>query len=560
MARARDTTQAVAAVPPPERGELAIVIWTESGPRVERLPHDAPRILGRAEPADLVVADSTLSRRHARLTARGDYVRVEDLDSKNGLVVDGARAEATDVLPGGQVVAGSVRLVVTRVGHHAPRPDRLITFDGLCERARAEIARARAYGRPLTVALVRAADDDPAALAFRLRDRVRPFDVVAVHDLARVCVLLPELDAAAASQRLAELDASLAVFPDDGVTLDALLRRALDGSRAPDRSPPSDAAGLVVGSGLRSAVELARRFAPSDLPVTILGETGTGKEVLARQIHGWSPRAAEAITVVNYAALPATLLESALFGHERGAFTGADRDKPGLFEQASGGTLFLDEVGELSAQGQAALLRALEDGTVIRVGGAEPIPVDVRVLAATNRDLPEMVEAGDFRLDLWHRLNALVVELPPLRERPDDLPELATRFLAHVGRRTGAALSLSGEALQLLLDYGWPGNVRELQNVLERAALLTDTEQIDPSVLPERMRGGAGGEARPAGAPLRERLAELEESLIVEALDRCRGNQAAAARELGMPRRTLVRRIAQLGLRHRDRWPQDGGD
>jgi transcriptional regulator with GAF, ATPase, and Fis domain len=252
---------------------------------------------------------------------------------------------------------------------------------------------------------------------------------------------------------------------------------------------------------------MVRRFAASDLPVLILGETGTGKEVVARALHRHSRRAGRPFVAVNCAALPETLAESELFGHERGSFTGAQARKPGLFEAADGGTLLLDEVGELSASNQARLLRVLQERTVHRVGAVRPTPVDVRVLGATNRDLAVDVARGRFREDLYFRLNGVTLQVPPLRERPGDVLPLARRGLDE----RGGGYVLAESAAEALRAYPWPGNVRELRNAVECAAATAEGSEIRastcpprcvaPSAPPTRPRRCAPGSTRPSGAP-----------------------------------------------------------
>jgi formate hydrogenlyase transcriptional activator len=219
---------------------------------------------------------------------------------------------------------------------------------------------------------------------------------------------------------------------------------------------------------------LARDVAPTPSTVFITGETGTGKELFAQAIHDWSPRHSKPMIRVNCAAFPAGLVESELFGHERGAFTGAERSREGRFEQAHGGTIFLDEIGEMPLETQAKLLRVLQDGMVDRLGGKQPIRVDVRVIAATNRDLPAAVKHGTFRADLFYRLNVFPIGLPPLRNRPDDVPMLARHFLKRYGIRLGRSCKdIEQASLERLIRYTWPGNVRELENVIERAMILS---------------------------------------------------------------------------------------
>jgi DNA-binding NtrC family response regulator len=294
---------------------------------------------------------------------------------------------------------------------------------------------------------------------------------------------------------------------------------------------------------MQAVLDLARSVAPADATVLITGETGTGKELVARAIHHWSPRAEHAFVAVNCAALAETLLESELFGHEKGAFTGAVAQRRGRFELAHGGTLFLDEVSEMSPALQAKLLRVLQEHTFERVGGTKTVTVDVRVIAATNRDLQAMVATKAFRDDLYYRLSVFPILLPPLRERPGDVVPLAEHVLASVTRRLGKPISgFSGDANRVLREYAWPGNVRELQNVVERAAILCRGERI----LPEQLAiQEVPSQALPA---VGKSLKEIERQAILAALAACQGNRRHAAEQLGIGLRTLYSRLREYGL------------
>jgi formate hydrogenlyase transcriptional activator len=309
--------------------------------------------------------------------------------------------------------------------------------------------------------------------------------------------------------------------------------------------------GAMVGvsAAFRKALAQAEAVGPTATTVLVTGETGTGKELMARAIHELSPRRDKPFIRVNCAALPMGLVESELFGHERGAFTGADQRRPGRFELADGGTLFLDEIGEMPLQVQAKLLRVLEDGLVDRVGGTRPVPVDVRLIAATNSDLVAAVGDGRFRSDLYYRLHVFPIVLPPLRERREDIPLLARHFLeAYTQKLKRSALELSPESMEWLTRYAWPGNVRELQNVIERAVILARSRivTIEPHVLPT-----SNGTIEPA-ADSASNLAEIERRHILRVLDsvqwRIYGPQGAAA-QLGMNPSTLRSRMKKLGLR-----------
>jgi len=298
-----------------------------------------------------------------------------------------------------------------------------------------------------------------------------------------------------------------------------------------------------------------KRLAQSQVAVLIHGETGTGKEVIARAIHDGGSRRKQPLRCINCAAIPGMLIESVLFGHEQGAFTGADKSARGVFEQADGGSVLLDEIGELAAPAQAALLRVLETKHVTRVGGEKEIEVDVRVIAATHRDLEGMVEAGRFRQDLWYRLNTVTLRIPPLRERVDEIRPLAERFLKEARRQAGSDVrTIDPRALAALEGYGWPGNVRELRNVIERAVVLAEGSTITPADLTDRVRGaarGQAGEAEPADEPgdYKEHVRRYEAELILRALHKHNGNQTEAARSLNLPLRTLVHKIQTYGIK-----------
>ncbi len=293
---------------------------------------------------------------------------------------------------------------------------------------------------------------------------------------------------------------------------------------------------------MRAALELARSVAPTDSTVLVTGETGTGKELIARLIHHWSPRADQAFVAVNCAALAETLLESELFGHEKGAFTGAVAQRRGRFELAHGGTLFLDEVGEMSPALQAKLLRVLQERTLERVGGSKTVTVDVRVIAATNRDLQQMVTEKAFRDDLYYRLSVFPIALPPLRERPADILPLAEHILRQANRRLAKRLTgIADEAKGLLQAYAWPGNIRELQNVIERAVIVCREDQIVQAHLHL-----APAPPRPTAAP--KTLKDVEHEAILTALAAHGGNRRKAAEQLGIGLRTLYARLKEYGI------------
>ncbi len=300
---------------------------------------------------------------------------------------------------------------------------------------------------------------------------------------------------------------------------------------------------VAESTAMRAVLRRVARFAASDAPVAVLGETGTGKEVVARILHANSPRATGPFVPVNVAALPAELLESELFGHGKGAFTGATSVRHGLFEAANKGTLFLDEVAELPLPLQAKLLRALQDGEIRRVGENQAFATDVRIVCATHRDLAERVRDGSFRQDLFYRLKVLSVLVPPLRERTEDILPLANRMLAE--ERTSAR-GFTKVATARLLGYDWPGNVRELQNAVKHGAALASGPQIDEADLPDALLAPAPRTPASATTALRP-LADVERDHILGVLDACGGSQADAARVLGIARNTLWRKLRAYG-------------
>jgi two-component system response regulator HydG len=308
--------------------------------------------------------------------------------------------------------------------------------------------------------------------------------------------------------------------------------------------------GELIGSApaFRAALDTLRQAAPTSATVLLHGESGTGKELAARLLHDLSPRSAGAFVPIHCAAIPETILESELFGYERGAFTGAAARKEGRFERAHGGTLFLDEVGEMSPAVQVKLLRFLQDGVVERLGGTQPIQVDVRIVAATNKDLDSEVKAGRFREDLFYRLNVVAVRLPPLRERREDVPLLAVAFLRRLADENRKAISgFTPPALAALEAYDWPGNVRELLHAVERAVVLTHGEAVDVADLPEPVRqarpGESAGGATALSIPIGTPLEEIERLVIRETLRHTHGDKNLAARLLGVASRTIYRKL-----------------
>ena len=318
--------------------------------------------------------------------------------------------------------------------------------------------------------------------------------------------------------------------------------------------------GQMIGrsAAMRRAFELADRVAPTDSTVLVLGESGTGKDLLAQEIHARSPRNGKAYVAVNCAALPETLIESELFGYERGAFTGAAQQKKGRFEQAAGGTLFLDEIGDMNSVTQSKVLRALENRTIERLGGTQSIPVDARVISATHRNLPLAIRDGKFREDLYYRLRVVTIELPALRTHKEDVAALAQAFLQLHGARLGRSAALTKEALAALERYDWPGNVRELKNAIERSMVLCRTNEIGIGDLPEEVVHGSPVLPKSGdGAPdlglqekdFREAKRKFEVAYLLRQLGAHRWNISRTAATIGLHRQSLQERLRELGIR-----------
>ncbi len=338
--------------------------------------------------------------------------------------------------------------------------------------------------------------------------------------------------------------------------MEIVIRRALEKKglmleveRLREQIAASGRRGRIVGSSraMEEGLRLIDRVGPTDSTVLILGESGTGKELIAEAVHENSLRPPKPFIQVNCAALPETLLESELFGHEKGAFTGAVGRKPGKFEQADGGTLLLDEIGDMTLATQAKILRALQEREFQRVGGTQTIRVNVRILASTNKDLEKAVKEGTFRDDLYFRLNVVTLNIPPLRERREEIPELADHFLAEANTRLARTITrLAPDTLAALMEYGWPGNVRELRNMIERAVVVNDGDVLTVSSFPAPIRPveapggpGAGRWDTLQDLSLDEKVAQLERAFVMDALARAGGIQAAAARILGVTERSV---------------------
>jgi DNA-binding NtrC family response regulator len=554
------------------------------------LPPRGMLTIGRAENADVRLDDPLASRHHARLHI-GDVLQIEDLGSANKTRVRDvalAPGERVTIAPGEAVAIGSTILMVQQ---RLPPRVRVLRPHGYMEaRLEEECARSEATRDPFALVRLRVTSAlAPARFTELVAPVLRLPDMLALYGPNEYEILLASTPPEAAEEMVKQLDAALAsagaivrtglaTYPRDGRTPEALVAAASRRVRgqAAERGAAATSDEIVHDAVMERVYKLAERAAAGTINVLIVGETGAGKEVLAERVHRMSPRTEKAFLCLNCASLSEHLLESELFGHERGAFTGASEAKPGLLETAPGGTVFLDEIGEMPLLLQAKLLRVLETRLVTRVGGLKPKAIDVRFVAATNRNLEEEVAGGRFRRDLYFRLNGMTLHIPPLRARRGEIVPLANLFLRQFAEPLGQdPPALSDEARVMLEDYVWPGNVRELRNTMERAVLLCTGDEILPEHLPlEAMsaamasaappepaarptptasvlayEGSGFGSAPPVGfgaglaAPGAPIPGEDERDRILRVLAECGGNQSRAAKALGIARSTLVLRL-----------------
>lgn len=412
---------------------------------------------------------------------------------------------------------------------------------------------------PLLLLDVRMPDVDGMAVLRHVQDSKLPVAVVMMSAFSDIAAAIEAL-------KLGAVDYVAKPFRTDEVVLKLQLalervrlaeeREALRAENAKLRGERSGASGPLPGiigksPKLLEVLTMIRKVADYTSTVLLLGESGTGKELMAQALHCESIRRAGPFVPVNCGAIPEQLMESELFGHVRGAFTDAMRDKRGLVEEADGGTLFLDEIGELPLALQVKLLRFLQEGEIRRVGETRDVKVDVRVVAATSRDLVDMVKEGVFREDLYYRLNVLQTTIPPLRERKDDIPLLVEYFLAKNSHRLARTMTLAPETLRKLMDYHWPGNIRELENTIERAMVLSDTDRIEPDSLPERLISNAIPPELPFlgdDLSIRRATRAIERELIRRSLDKTAGNRTRAAELLEISPRALLYKIKDYGL------------
>lgn len=561
--------------PPSSRG-VTLVIYHSTGDERATLDPGRTLVVGRVPPVDLVIPDSSLSRRHATFSLLDGRIFVEDLDSTNGTWIGKRQVKREEIAIGAEVTLGHHALArVLALGAAGdPAVEDEVAFR---RRLADEVERAAYCKRSFAVLAARASEVGAMAStpwAARLRRRLRPIDRVGLYTPMIVLALLPEagldeardLARAVTSERDVEgapWRVGVAVYPGTSLTAEGLIekaRAAADGATLDEPVASASTAlwteiredvpgGMIAGAAMNALLEQARQVAPTRLSVLIHGETGTGKELLAGFIHEQGSRRSRPIVRVNCGAFMASLLGSTLFGHEKGSFTGAEKQQMGLFEAAHRGTLFLDEIGELTLEAQAALLRVLDTGKFSRMGSTQEVKVDVRIIAATHRDLKAMVEEERFRRDLYFRLSQMVLEIPPLRQRTDELSKLTEYLLHHANRVHGRRVrGFTDEAMALLRAYPWPGNIRELSNAIEVAVVMARGDRIWPENLPPAVRAASVSTTTTSSEGLKAEVQRLTAKKVEEALRQNNWNREAAARQLNTSVSTLSRRMKAFGI------------
>jgi DNA-binding NtrC family response regulator/pSer/pThr/pTyr-binding forkhead associated (FHA) protein len=548
---------------------LIVALDDQRNTRVVQLDDGAELVFGRSAEASVVIDHDAVSRKHTVVRRRGEAIVVQDLGSRNGTTINGALLQGARRAAAGDVIGvGPVTAIVARSS--ASRGRQLATMTELEDRLEIEVDRALRYQRRLGVVMLRLEGPGDAVIAHvdRLLREARRMDLIAEYGPDELAIVVPECDPAELAALAARASAGdgvtaqggTASFPEDGSNAGALVgaaRERLRGARTQgepavaDRPVQLPHRVIAIDPLMKQVFKLAERAAKAPISVLVVGETGTGKEVVAEAIHRMSPRAEAPFVRLNCAALTETLVESELFGHEKNAFTGATAMKRGFFEAAGGGTLFLDEVGELPLGTQVKLLRVLEHWRIVRVGGTAELPVDVRLVCATNRDLETEVARGRFREDLFFRIAAFVIPVPPLRDRKSEILPLAVHFAHEIATELRQLTAgFTPDAMEALQQASWPGNVRELRNVIERAVVLSEGGKIGREHLPEQVLEQV--RATPHDAlDVRQRVASVERETVVAALDAVEGNQTQAAKKLGISRFALIRLMAKHDIKRR---------
>ena len=575
----------------PLENQSYLAVFTTDSLCLVPLPLTGELYFGPSQGGGVLVSQEAVARLSAKIVTRGGETIVSELaGAQEEVVVNGERVEGSQLLITGDVVStGEISMVLNR-GKDLQAGPALMDMAQLSRRFTLELERASRHQRPLALVCVKVGQvsEDVGQLCDTISSALRLIDIVAWNGTDEFIIILPETASGAEVPATRILDdlralapgrrAGLAHCPGDGVESVSLIAGARAAATAAPRGTlkylrdlgktikVGDLTVVAIDPRMTNIYDQIRKVARSDIPVLVLGETGVGKELAAQAVHRWSRRHKEAMVSINCAALTETLLQSELFGHERGAFTGATGTKLGLLEMAGGGTVHLDEVSECSTQTQAKLLRVLEDGLVRRLGSVRERKVDVRVVASTNRNLLEEVAGGRFRQDLYYRLAATTVLVPPLRRRPLDLPVLARLLLQEVCTKSGRdVMTISEEVVQKLLAHSWPGNVRELKNLMRSLAAMVPEPVLREAHLPPLGQKPAE-HALPAAAPLQgqaatadepaptefrpisEEVAELEQKRMAQAMAAADGVKVRAAGLIGMPLRTFVTKHKKYGL------------
>ena len=567
-------------------GRRYMLVFERGSSWVFELPDHGDVMIGRGDLAELRLQDPSASRRHAVVRVLEGKVSLRDLGSHNGTLINGERLAGERRLHSGDSIAICDATLVLYYSAPTIATSRWITFLQLRERFDEEVERGLRYQRPVAVVtglLARTEDHDAVHGALAA---LRNLDLASWIDPRQLVILAPETgrdEAAAMAQRIRQLVREIdikigyAVCPMDGSDADSLIISARAAAASTATGTVAGAATslrtyrigdrnvIVADPAMARLYALVERLARVDLPVLITGETGCGKELAATMVHERSPRRDRSLVALNCAAIQENLVESELFGFERGAFSGAHATKQGLLEVANGGTVFLDEIGELPLAIQAKLLRVLETKRLTRVGDVREREINVRLVAATNRNLQDEVDAGRFRQDLLFRLNAATLQVPPLRERKRELALLAELFLTDACGAAGhPPITITTEALAALESYRWPGNVRELKNVMEYFAATLQGQQLDVFHLAERLgpvasatpvlgirtsADGAPPSVPTSFAPIGDEIRALEIQRMSQALEAAGGNQTRAAELNGMPLRTFFTKMRQYNMR-----------